>query len=100
MRLVYSTDAVADLGRLRQFIATHDPDAAARIAAALKTRIEGLCTFPSMGRKVESLPAAEVRDFFFGSYSVRYLVRGDLLVVLRVWHRLEAVTGGAGQRNP
>lgn len=97
MRLVYSKDAVADLARLREFIAAHDPAAAARVAADLKTRVEGLCAFPSMGRRLEALPApAEVRDFVFGSYVVRYLVRGDLLAVLRVWHRLEARSEGAG----
>ena len=90
MRLTYSKDAVADLTRLRRFIAAHDPAAAARIAADLRTRMERLSAFPSMGREVEGLPPpAEVRDFVFGSYVVRYLVRDDLLVILRLWHRYE-----------
>ena len=49
MNLVYSQEAIADLKRLRDFIADNDPTAAARIAADLVTRIDSLCAFPEMG---------------------------------------------------
>ncbi|MGH8855201.1 MAG: type II toxin-antitoxin system RelE/ParE family toxin, partial [Telluria sp.] len=52
MRLVYSEEAVADLVRLRAFIAEKDPSAAARVAAELIARIENLRLFPTMGRAV------------------------------------------------
>lgn len=91
MRLIYSEEAVADLARLREFIATHDPSAASRIAADLIVRVEHLCTFPEMGRSVAQAPDPEtVRDFIFGKYAVRYTVHGDALVVLRIWHHHES----------
>ena len=43
MRLAFSENAVADLVRLREFIAEKDPLAAARVAAELLSRIENLC---------------------------------------------------------
>lgn len=96
MRLVYSREAVADLVRLREFIANHDPDAAARIAADLVTRIDGLCAFPEMGRAVSLAPEPDsIRDFVFGKYVVRYAVRGTVLVILRIWHHYEGSRGGA-----
>ncbi len=90
MRLVYSREAVADLARLREFIADNNPDAAARIAADLIARIDHLCAFPKMGRGVSSAPDPEmVRDFIFGKYVVRYLVSDQAIVILRIWHHYE-----------
>lgn len=87
MRLVYSQEAVADLVRLRAFIANSDPTAAARIAADLVTRIDSLCTFPEIGRSVSQAPEPDaIRDFIFGKYVVRYTVHSSALVVLRIWH--------------
>lgn len=95
MRLVYSQEAVADLVRLRSFIAAHDPGAASRIASDLVTRIQNLCAFPQIGRSVPQAPEPEsVRDFIFGKYVVRYVVRGQSLVVLRIWHHYESRQGG------
>jgi len=90
MRRVYSQEAVADLQRLRDFIAEYDPAAAARIAADLVGRIENLCLFPRMGVEVERAPhPVEVRDMVFGDYIVRYSVHTQALAILRVWHHLE-----------
>ena len=91
MKLVYSQDAVADLARLRDFIANNDPTAAARVAADLVSRINGLCAFPEMGRSVSQAPEPDsIRDFIFGKYVVRYTVHGSALVILRIWHHYES----------
>lgn len=90
MRLVYSQEAVADLVRVRTFIAEKDPSAAARVAAELIARIENLCLFPHMGVEVEHAPQpAEVRDMVFGNYVVRYSVHTEALAILRIWHHYE-----------
>ncbi|MGH8225913.1 MAG: type II toxin-antitoxin system RelE/ParE family toxin [Gammaproteobacteria bacterium] len=90
MRLIYSEEAVADLVRLRAFIAEHDPTAAARIAAELVTRVEHLCKFPEMGHAVALAPAPEsVRDVIFGGYIVRYTTHAEAVVILRIWHHYE-----------
>lgn len=90
MRLVYSVEAVADLQRLRAFIAEKNPPAAAQVAAELLTRVESLCTFPEMGRPVELAPTpGSIRDFVFGHYIVRYALHSQSVVVLRVWHHYE-----------
>jgi len=94
VRLVYSQEAVADLIRLRQFIADHDPGAAARVAADLLARINNLCSFPEIGRPVALAPQPDtVRDFIFGKYVVRYTLHDHALVVLRIWHHYESRAG-------
>lgn len=95
MRLVYSVEAVADLVRLREFIAADDPSAAARIADELVTRIALVCRFPEMGKSVPLAPDPEiVRDAIFGKYVVRYTIHPSSIVVLRIWHQFEARAPG------
>lgn len=94
MRLVYSQEAVADLVRLRTFIANDDPTAATRVAADLVTRIDSLCAFPEIGCSVSQAPEPDaIRDFIFGKYVVRYTVHGTAVVILRVWHHYESRQG-------
>lgn len=90
MRLVYSGEAVADLVRLRAFIAEHDPRTAARVAHELLERIDALARFPQMGVGVaEARAPAEIRDMVFGNYVVRYSVHAGAIAILRVWHHFE-----------
>lgn len=90
MKLVYTAEAVEDLKRLREFIAVHNPSAAARIATELVGKIELLPDFPSMGAPVEMAPEPDsVRDMIFGRYVVRYSVHPSAIIILRVWHGLE-----------
>jgi plasmid stabilization system protein ParE len=93
MQLVYTKAAVADLQRLREFIAAHDPNSAARVATELCSRIEKLRDFPQLGRMVHEAPnPILVRDMVSGRYVIRYAVQGDLVVILRIWHHFERRT--------
>lgn len=90
MKLIYTEEAIADLQRLRAFIAEHDPTAAQSVAAELVTRIDAIVAFPSMGWRVERAPDPEViRDFAFGKYVVRYAVHAQIVAILRIWHHLQ-----------
>ena len=93
MKLAFSREARSDLVRLREFIAAHDASAAERVARRLIRGIERLIRFPRLGRRVNAAPGEfapeEIRDWLVGSYVVRYLVAGDRIIVLRVWHGKE-----------
>jgi plasmid stabilization system protein ParE len=91
VKLVYTDEAIEDLQRLREFIAVHNPSAAARIAAELVGKIELLPDSPKMGTPVEMAPVPDsVRDMVFGKYIVRYSVHTSAIIILRVWHGPEA----------
>ncbi|MDO5609751.1 MAG: type II toxin-antitoxin system RelE/ParE family toxin [Pseudomonadota bacterium] len=91
MNLVYARLAVADLQRLRAFIAEHAPAAAEPIAHELIQRIELLREFPDIGRVVDAAPDPEtVRDLIFGSYIVRYVRTASAIIILRIWHHAQA----------
>ena len=90
MKLVYTDEAIEDLKRLREFIATHNPSAASRVAAELVGRVERLLDFPKIGTPVEIAPVPDsVRDMIFGKYVVRYSLHASVIIILRVWHQLE-----------
>jgi plasmid stabilization system protein ParE len=90
VKLVYTDQAIVDLKRLREFIAVHNPSAAARVAAELLSKIELLPVFPNMGTAIEMAPVPDsVRDMVFGKYVVRYSVHASAIIILRVWHGLE-----------
>jgi plasmid stabilization system protein ParE len=87
MQLQFTRSATRDLTRLREFIARHDPRAAARVSNRLSRIIRLLTDQPGLGQSVEELP--ETRDLMAGDYVVRYTVRDEYVVVLRVWHGRE-----------
>jgi plasmid stabilization system protein ParE len=90
LKLVYSAQAVADLVRLRTFIAEIDPSAAARVAAELISRIENIRRFPEIGRDLALAPEPHaVREVIFGKYIARYSVHAAAIVILRIWHHYE-----------
>ncbi len=90
MKLSYSREAISDLIRLREFIASKNPDAAHKIARSIKNGITQLKTFPYLGVEVELAPNPEmIRDLIIGNYIARYLVHQKHVYILRIWHHKE-----------
>lgn len=91
MRIVYSTESIEDLERLREFINEHDPVAANRVAMNLISKIEQLAQFPSLGVAVDHPDAPDnMRQLVIQKYIVRYQFFDDLILILKVWHHKEA----------
>ena len=95
LRLVWSAAARADLIRLREFIAPHNPEAARRAAQTIKKGAALLLEHPVIGTRIEE---REDRELFipFGQrgYILRYRLHEDThedtIVILRLWHGREA----------
>lgn len=84
-KLIWSPTALADLLRLRKFIAPHNPDAARRAAETLKKAASLL-----VGKRLEGRADRELLvPFGQRGYALRYRLDGDTVVVLKVWHFLE-----------
>lgn len=90
MKLRYTPESIADLERLRAFIAEQNPSAARRIAGSLLEAIERLRIFPKMGLPVRRAPDPDsIRDLFVDSYTIRYLLARQSIIILRIWHDKE-----------
>lgn len=90
MKLLYASEAIGDLERLREFIAEKNPAAAQRISRELLKGIQNLKQFPQLGVGVPRAPDPKrVRDLVIDRYVVRYLVLDAAIYVLRIWHHRE-----------
>ena len=79
--------AYRDFIRVLDFLGNLNPLAGADLGDTLTREIEFLCKNPGIGRPY---PAGEsVREWIVGfrstAYIIRYAVRGDVLIVLRIW---------------
>ena len=91
MKVVWLPQARDDIGRLFEFLLDKDPAAAERAVRAIQTGASRLADFPDVGRPMDDDTGR--RELFVpfgvGAYVLRYLVRSETLVVIRVWHSRE-----------
>lgn len=94
--LKWLPEAVSDLGRLRDFIRVHNPDAAERAAKRIREAAHKLLELPLIGRPVLNIDRPQLRDLFvaFGQtgYWMRYAVTDDHIIIVRGWHGREDKT--------
>lgn len=88
MRLKFTSVALNDLKRLREFIAVNDPQAAQRYSQSLKESLNGLIRQPLMGRILDE--ERNIREFIAGDYLARYHIMGDQVIVFKIRHGKEA----------
>ncbi|SOB58157.1 Plasmid stabilization system [Pseudodesulfovibrio profundus] len=88
MRIRFSPESVQDLKRLHDFLAKHDVETASTTVLNLKAAINRFIEMPRIGRPLEDIE--NVREFVFGRYVVRYLVKDESVYILRLWHSKES----------
>jgi len=89
MKLKWSKEAVADIARLYDFLATVNPTAAARAVQTLTVAPRQLLDRPQSGRHLDQYLPREVRRIIVGNYEMRYELVGSTVYILRVWHTRE-----------
>jgi plasmid stabilization system protein ParE len=92
LKLTVSTTALADLERLRRFLADKNLNAARRAVSAIIRAIDSLHVFPDRGRPTG---LGSMRDLIvpFGRsvYIVRFVHDAERaeIVIIRIWHGRE-----------
>lgn len=89
MALRWSSSANRDLVRLHGFLAGVDRRAAVRAVQRLITGAKHMARHPRIGARLGEFDPREVRKLIVGDYEMRYEVRDDELIVLRIWHVYE-----------
>jgi len=89
LRLTWTAKALSDLARLHAFLADTHPPAAAQAIQTIVAAVDRLPERPRIGLRLDEFAPREVRRIVVGRYEVRYLVEGDALHVLRIWHTRE-----------
>lgn len=89
MRLIWSDPALDDLVRFHAFLRPKNPRAATEVLRTLRRGALKLAEYPRLGDRMDMEGLPEVRRTFIGDYEIRYEVRDDAIVVLRIWHTRE-----------
>lgn len=91
MKLQYTPEAVEDLKRLYDFVATKNALSARKTAIEIQEVAQKLKAFPKIGLPVSASPNADlIRDLYVGNYTIRYKIAyPELTQVLRIWHNKE-----------
>lgn len=90
-KVVWLPEALEDVQRLRLFLLDKNPIAAARAGKVLQDGTKLLASFPETGTSMND--GTDRRELFlpFGasSYVLRYIIDGQTVVIVRVWHGKE-----------
>jgi toxin ParE1/3/4 len=93
--ILFSTDALSDIERVRDFLDDRHPTASQCALAAIWEALERLERFPHLGQSTDDPDVRQIIIPFGGSgYIARYALLPDdgSLLVLRIWHGREART--------
>lgn len=90
-RVAYTDNALANLERAFEFLAQHDPRAAAGAAAAIRDAVEALSRHPLIGRPADAGLRELVISYGKTGYVAlyRFLPRRDEIRVLAIRHQRE-----------
>jgi addiction module RelE/StbE family toxin len=84
--IVWTDLAVADLEKLRIYIAHDSQQYANRFVEKLITSVEQLARFPEMGRIAPESPETNIREVIFQNYRIFYRPEANRILVLAVIH--------------
>jgi plasmid stabilization system protein ParE len=89
MELRWTSEALSDLVRLYEFLASVNQPAAARAVQSLTKAPTALLINPRIGEQLFEFEPREIRRILIGNHEMRYEIQESTLYVLRLWHTRE-----------
>ena len=88
MKIVFSSQAKADLAEIVEFIAYDKLPAARKWAANIRQAVAKLSDFPKLGRTVPEFSDETIRELIKGQYRVVYKIndRKNTIVMVTIHH--------------
>ena len=84
MSIVFSSEALADLASIREYIGDRNPPAASRISVALVAACDRLEHLPERGRPGLVAGTREITTVW--PYIIVYRITTEGVEIIRVWH--------------
>ena len=90
-KIIWHREAVLDQQRLINHLMSVNPAAARRAAQLIREGAQSLLDWPNRCRPMDdgSNRRELILQFGSGAYVLRYVLDGDVIVILRVWHSRE-----------
>ncbi|EGF92802.1 plasmid stabilization system family protein [Asticcacaulis biprosthecium C19] len=89
MKIQWSSAANRDLVRLAEFLKPVNPRAAAQVVLNIIVAVEKLADYPEIAPRIEGHDDRDIRSLMIGDYNLHYEIKGDLLLIVRIWHGRE-----------
>ena len=86
MRVVYTTEALADLDGIFDYVANHYPAISDALQNRLHAVIARVARWPESAQEVSERPGVRVAPLIRYPYKVFYRVSGDTVEILHVHH--------------
>jgi toxin ParE1/3/4 len=90
-KVIWLPEALEDTSWLRQFLENQSPAAAARAGQVIQAGTKRLADFPEIGKPMDD--GTNRRELFLpfgaGGYILRYIIDGQIVVIVRAWHTKE-----------
>lgn len=88
MKIIFSSEARADLMEIARFIANDKPHAARKWATDIRQSVLKLSDFPMIGRIVPEYGDESIREIIKGQYRVVYKIdeKKDTIVIVTIYH--------------
>ena len=85
-KVIWSEEAIVDLGAVVRYIAADNRSAAEALAQTVFERTRMLGDFPYAGRRAPEEHDANVRELIVEPYRIIYEVSDSSIDILRIWH--------------
>lgn len=86
MKVVWSPRAIQRATDIAKYIATDDPEAAARWVDAVFDKVDAIPPFPARAARVKETGRSDIRQVFHGEYRIIFRFGPDRIDVLTVRH--------------
>ncbi|MCL2525895.1 MAG: type II toxin-antitoxin system RelE/ParE family toxin [Coriobacteriia bacterium] len=84
-RIRFTPSAKEQLDNLMRYIASDSPSAARDFKSEILAKLENLCTFPEMGRRIPEYPNDEFRELIIKKYRFFYTLEGSTIWIVGIW---------------
>lgn len=86
--IIWSDEAIFDLGEICSYIAKDNPQAAERVGKSILEQVGILASFPQIGVPYSRESQGELREIKYRPYRIFYEVFEDshLVAILHLWH--------------
>lgn len=90
-QLIVAAKAVRDIHKIREYFVQFNVEAAQKAASVLLESADLLLAHPLLGKPLEDMPDYRelVRPFGAGSFTIRYRLHSDMIVLVAVKHSKE-----------
>jgi toxin ParE1/3/4 len=87
-RIIWSPEAIAQLGRVVRYMARDNPAAAEKVGHAIIEKCVLLADFPRLGKIFRKMARDDIREIPVPPYRIIYSINdgGKVIEILTVWH--------------